>query len=263
MTSSEFSKRIVLQQLANPIAAQKSGGAVAPKLLLTLTALCLGGALCCAYLSRSPSLIGSEPEQATLVTEAPDVDIGECEPGSKKEVSFRLVNAAGVRVRVLRVLQTCQCGQVGIGRRELAPDEETTVEVTWRIGGERGRHTLVIPVVYQHLPDGPEQSLNLKATADVRGDLGCTPDRLGFTPGTPGVQQIAVRSRANRDRVLGASTSHPSLVARWWPDRQCVEVRFAPEHWKGADGGQVEVVVDTDNPNDPKIRVPVSIGGSK
>lgn len=220
-------------------------------LILLFAALGIGAVACAA--------IAWYPQQAVGLFAEPNLhDLGQCEQGTTQTLQYTIWNRTKDSVELLGIADTCSCSRAVISKNQLRPGENAEVSVEWRLGNARGKRSLPILLNVRQQPGAPEQVLLLSARATVRGDIEVDSDLIDFTSGQTAVRKLQVTYRSDRYRVRHAYGSHASISVRWDPVTNRAQITFVPERWLGL-GNAVNVLLDTDRPDEPVIRVPVRI----
>lgn len=198
----------------------------------------------------------TSPEEIVVLPEV--FDLGECEQGTVQDVSFTVQNNRPGAISLLRIQKTCSCIDAAIEKEVLQPGESGSVSAKWSLGNVRGKRFLPVPVVLRAHGKGDEEIMVLYAVAVVRGDIEFEPSTVTFRANASASERVRVQYRTGRFHVLGASSTHPCVEAAWNPHDRLVSLVFLPKAWPRIGEG-VEVIVETNRPDEPTIRIPVLI----
>jgi hypothetical protein len=220
--------------------------------LVLLFAIFGVGAIACAVMAWYPQ------NPVGLFAEPNVHDLGECEQETVKTIQYTIHNNTKKLVELVGIPDTCSCSKAVISQSNLRPGETSQVSVERNLGNARGKRSLPIQLFVKPEPGAPERVMMLYARAIVRGDIEFQPAMLSFTSGQAAERPIQVIYRTEGYRVRDAYGSHPSLAVRWNATEKRAAVTFLPEKWLGL-GTAVHVLLETDKPGEPVIRIPVRI----
>lgn len=220
-------------------------------MLLVTAAAALAISCVSAYLARPAAPDG-------LVAVEPVQYLGELTQGATVPAEFQLVNQSWERIEIVDILKGCTCTEAELSKRTLAPGEGTALKVKWSIGGRRGRIASDVSVVSARAGRAPE-SLQVWLEADILPDYLYEPTQLAFRVGQPATKEVVFSSGQSKDVTLrNAYCTHRAFEVRLRPGMSRVEVSFAPEQWT-PDVSTVDLIIETNNPNEPRCTVPITV----
>jgi len=186
-----------------------------------------------------------------IKVEKPVVDLGKIRQGTTNSVSFRLKNHERSAVRLELVWSSCDCLKVELPKSPLAPDDEITIPMTWRIGGHRGLCGSRL-ILSARAENGSAEQIVLRVQGDVVADIGLSPKELTFTRGQPATGQIAVGPLLDNEEVVSVRSPSAFIQASFDPLRQVIQVSYNAAA-DPRDSDWVTLDIRTTSKNEPAI----------
>ncbi|MBN1458407.1 MAG: DUF1573 domain-containing protein [Armatimonadetes bacterium] len=176
--------------------------------------------------------------------------------------AFAFQNIGTGLLKIEKVKSSCGCTAALPKKRELAPGEETTLNVTFKSGNMRDR---VTKHIYIDTNDAVEPRATLNITATIRVEVEVSPS--GVYVGSLEVGEKAERSieiipvSARSFRVLETSSNHAAVKVRKIvpPVKEGEPYKLMIELGPISEPGRVnaKVLVRTDLAHTPEISIPV------
>ncbi|MCZ2341006.1 MAG: DUF1573 domain-containing protein [Bacteroidales bacterium] len=216
------------------------------------------------------SIVCAVPPALTCPT--PVADVGEVRSGPPLVQSFQLTNP--LRDRAIHITGLmCGCLRRDLGQERLAPGESTELRVavntltqpegpnTWRVSV---RYRLE-PRAGEPEPEMVEYKLDLTVVAKLVREISVTPPAVAFSTTGAAQQTLIVTDRRDRPlTVTHARTTSPHLTATLGETRteegehhQALALALAASMPVG--DTQETVVLTTNDPACPELRVPVTV----
>jgi hypothetical protein len=144
--------------------------------LIACAGTSLGLAVFCAF--------QSVPRQTVDLAVTPLTrDFGKVFQKARLHADFQLSNRSRAPIKIAEVLKDCDCTDVKIRGRDLAPGQSTTISATWNTGTRRGRSGTQLVVLYTNPMGGSPRTLRIPMGADVIPDVTYFPSELDFAGG--------------------------------------------------------------------------------
>jgi hypothetical protein len=158
--------------------------------------------------------LAQAPQQPRLTLEAPDFDFGKIAPDTVVTHRFQARNTGNATLTIYNLNPTCGCTSTVVGKKTLAPGENTELEVTFNAAGQSGRTRKSVQVVTDD-PVAQVQTLNFEAEV--------------LPVVTPNAKVVQLEDLVRTDRrktsvKLTSGTSSPIRVA---------DVTFSDAPWLG------------------------------
>jgi hypothetical protein len=99
-----------------------------------------------------------------LIVEPPVVDLGKIPP-SIQSLKVRLINQSNYPLRVLSVIQSCDCTAARVTTDPVKPSGELDLLIKWDSTGTKGPSKSVVDVVYEYITTG----LETKKAEELKG----------------------------------------------------------------------------------------------
>lgn len=186
-------------------------------------------------------------------------EFGTVGQGAKLEAVFTLTNHYPGPIEIVDVQTGCSCRTASVSQKSLSPGEAATMTLTWSIGTRRGEASETVWVIHTTPDESKHVWARVHLGAVVEPDIVFTPRPVTFRSGEAGV--VRVRLTPGRMPTFTASDPYGNtrlLAARYLPQTTEVEVRYTPSGERDDHPG-LEVLVKTSSPNEPLLRIPVTI----
>lgn len=199
---------------------------------------------------------------AGLNWSAPVADLGETKSGPPLSHTFTVTNANREPVRILGVDAGCGCVRRDVSKTSLAPGESADITLTVNtLTQPAGPNTWRGTVRFAVGADGPPQSVELTIKARLVREVSVSPPSLAFSTAAGATQTLTVTDiRKTPLTVTRAAATSPHLTATVRPaarGMQEIVVVLAPDLPVGEHDDAV--VLTTDDPAYPELRVPVRV----
>lgn len=197
----------------------------------------------------------------TLVADDPAKDFGVLRQGAEAAVCFRLTNRSFRAIEIDSVLPNCECAEVDVFPKHLAPFTDALVRGKWKLGNRRGPSETSLFVSFKSTPEGPGESLTLSLRAAVTPDIAFSPNRLEFSSAAAGERTLAFMPLAGSGvEVLSANTTYSAFRAQLLGREHKVVVTFDPSRWPH-DGSppQPRLVLRTTSQAEPHVAVELAV----
>jgi hypothetical protein len=169
---------------------------------------------------------------------------------------FRLVNHFPTAVTVKELIRGCACADARVSQERLEPGQSATLTVGWRTGGRRGKASEVVTVLASVDGEGLV-TVPVRLTAVIEPDVLCEPDEVRFDRNQTGTATLRLTPGRMPDvRILSAHPTVSALQTTADPAAGTVTVRYDPAK-SDNDGAGAAVMVQTNSPKEPWIKVPV------
>lgn len=196
----------------------------------------------------------------TLVAESSVLDFGTLRQGAKVEVVFSLTNRSFQTIEIADVSPNCECADVAVSPKQLAPFATATVRGMWDLGGRRHRTETDLLLYYRHR-GGPTRYLDLSLHAVVTPDVEYTPDRLVFESDSPCERRLSFTPLSGSGvAVHEAYVTHKAFKAQLVKASNEVVVSFEPKGWSD-DGpaAQPQLVLRTTGHGDHEVVIELEL----
>ncbi len=201
----------------------------------------------------------------TLVADPPVQYFGVLRQGAEVEARFRLTNRSFRVVEVEQVLPNCQCTDVDVSPKLLAPFAAATVRAKWRVGSHRGRTETDLLVNFKSSQASQAGSLTLRLQADVTPDVAVSPGRLVFSPTASSERTLVYTPLAGSSvEVRSVTTDFPAFQARLLGRENKIVVKFDPGRWP-SDGPppHPHVILRTTSRVEPDVAVELVVASDE
>lgn len=192
------------------------------------------------------------------------VDLGRLRQNRQAVGRFELRNTGTTPIRIREVFGSCSCTSHELSSPDVPPGESVELSLTYDSGVSRGDTKTNATVYYVVEGERQLRFVTCPMNALVEPNIAWSPPRLQLNRETKTTAQITLRpEQIERFEVLDVSATHRafSVNARAGrdPDQPCViDVVFDPAVW-GERSGESEVIVRTDDPVAPLLRIPVQV----
>ncbi len=102
--------------------------------------------------------------KATIKFKSATVDFGEVDQGKSAEVQFEFENAGDSLLTIKRVLPSCGCTAVSLGKKDYQPGEKGTLPIKFNSTGYYGRVSKLVTV---HTNDEQNPTVRITLVGDV------------------------------------------------------------------------------------------------
>jgi hypothetical protein len=221
------------------------------------------GLALCIFLAAAAAGLGTDAGQPRLVCDEPVHNFGIVMNLESLDHGFILRNTGGTNVLIGRVHASCGCTTTQLGTRSLAPGEQTELVVRYDFRGRRGPQHKQIHV-FSNDPETPQLSLTMMG--EIRRDIEVHPSAVYFGSVDPKARvERSVRIQSYRHEpfaVTGIETNGVSffrarLASLEEAGAHDLFVTVDPGALKGGGGFVGTLVVRTDHPKYPELRIPV------
>ncbi len=170
----------------------------------------------------------SDPKTAPRVqVENPIIDFGVMGPNKRKTGKYNFKNVGQGTLKITRVKPVCGCTVPELDKKEYAPGESGTINVTYRSSTKKG-------AVSKHLyiesndPENPRFQLTVKA--NVKLSIEATPNRLNLsTREKTDVPAITVESKDGKPfAIKSISCTKNVITAKFDPTVEATEFVLVP-----------------------------------
>jgi hypothetical protein len=187
---------------------------------------CLTAAVWLALGSWKPTPPALPPEE--LVVTPAVHDFGAVGPSEVVSAEFTLRNNHRQSISIIELGRSCSCVHLAAAGKEVAPGESTTLQVSWRTHGKRGKVSDTLSVHYLTGSEFRVQPFRL--FADVSPDVTAVPETIVFDGHIRGEVRVTIRPRlpATVARILTAHASAEAVTADLSEDGASVLVRYDP-----------------------------------
>lgn len=199
-------------------------------------------------------------ESSPLAAIKPVFEFGEVRQRTLS-ASFDLFNQSSTPLQILHVVQTCDCTNVKVAAKEVAPSEHVVVRCSWDTKRKRGRSSSSLLVVYKKSGAQGTKHLRLSLVATVIPEVLFTPTELAFERGVGAIKTVEFSCHFQEDfAILKAYCTQQAFQVTSFSERS-VTVSFDPTLWPGADCSY-DLVVETSSSVEPTCRVPLVVVAS-
>lgn len=222
----------------------------------------LAGSIASAYFS-----VNTTPS-ARLVAAQAVIDRGMVDQHSIVSADFELRNTTSDLVEIQHLSLGCEkCTKARVDNEVLPPGGCATIHCEWDTGADHGESGATVLVHYTSPPNGRRDMLKLQLRGFVKRDFSIEPSRLHFDRHSP---RQSIKCWANQSKsfsVVRVFCTHAAFTAQLSGDGHQISVafdaaRWRPDEWR-TDPPHAELVVETDNPNERLIRVPLRVAEEK
>lgn len=222
----------------------------------------LTGSLGSAYFSVDTTPI------APLVATQAVIDRGMVDQHSIVSADFEVRNASSDLLEIKHLTLGCEkCTKAKVADEVIFPGDCAMVHCEWDTGADRGESGATVVVHYTSHPDDRRGRLKLQIRGFVKRDFNVEPSRLHFDRHSA---RKSVECWANRNKsisVVRVSCTHAAFMAQLSDEGRQISVTFdaakwVPDEWR-TEPPHAELVVETDNPYERLIRVPLLIADQK
>jgi hypothetical protein len=205
-------------------------------------------------LRAAKELRGLEADEQTI-------RVGTFAQGEVAHLQFNLTNHGTKAVKLLRVDPSCGCTKVSPSANDVLPHESVIIEADWNVESSRGDVSTLLIVGYLEHGSSEMKRLVLTARAIVEPDIIIEPDEIRFIDNEMGRAHIRLSpGRLQQFRVLDAWSETQTIAAEVQSSKRTVVVTYDPARWKPAHSAfrMTKILVKTNSPNEPIMRIPVS-----
>jgi hypothetical protein len=231
----------------------------------TATVMSVGFALAAAISALRAVSLRSEVRGLTALT--PIVDLGEIESGGAGKlapIEFRLRNDLYSPIRILRVMEQCDCTTVEATTELIPPGNTTCVKVRWDTRGKNGPSDSKLVVEYQpsSFNDDVAKSeaihhLTLKLRANVRATTEPSPDKIQLSTGKAVRNVVKLKGKDSRTVVKEVRCDLSSMACSISDSNRSVVTEFVPS---ASDlPGTYYLTVMTSDSDSPSLTVPIEL----
>lgn len=193
-----------------------------------------------------------------------DYNFGRLLKGEKLQKTFHFKNVGDAPLVVERVRTSCGCTAALLSAEELAPGESGEVTTTFDSTRFRGP---VVKTIYLYTNDPKQQVTQFFLRGTVAEEIVLNPDRISLgpiPPDTPAKAKVTLTNKGKTPLILGqlrvtAKEFDARLSAAELPPEGATEVEITVLAPKGKSRISGYVLVPTNHPRNPEIRIPVSV----
>ncbi len=197
--------------------------------------LYLAAAVMALSTSAGLAYLSVDRPEAHLTLDPAVVDFGTVRQHDELQRSVRLRNTSGQRLSIVEVTRGCECASTTLSRRNLAPDQEATLDVVWRVGARHGASDTSCTLMTAPVDNARNFGwTTVTLRAKVQAEYGVSAEQLTFRR-AGGVQEKHVdfwpAKGCEQVDLLEVYTNHLAIDAEIDKDRRRFTVQFDPDQW--------------------------------
>jgi hypothetical protein len=198
------------------------------------------------------------PPEGLIAVENP-LDFGDI-PQDVVSGNFKLVNRTGKPVRIIQIVESCNCSEIVIPDRDIVPDETVSMPFKWNSSGVRGEKGSKFTVFYAEEERIGLRSLVLYVKGNVLPKFDLVPATLEFTDGEPETKTVTLVPRDKSSDITIEDVSDAMAAFRVEKlDDRTIAVTFKPDDWFPYPGDFPYIVVKTNYEGERQCDVPIRV----
>lgn len=230
--------------------------------VLSLVALflCMAGSVLSAFLYFS---LPSDSNKDIEVLPSAMQDFGQVKQGTSTPITYSLVNASSIPLKIHNVVTSCGCTTTSISKKEIAPGEKSVLTLSYDSGQTRGSIHVAAHVIYSDAMSEEYKSLPLEAKGAIDPDYGIKPERLQYEGNKKLSKRVVVWPRHTKDLSVTNVTCNKRfftarIVKQAVDGQMQIEVVFDPSEYY-QDAGPAHLSISTTSQVQPVALVPIEV----
>jgi Protein of unknown function (DUF1573) len=231
-----------------------------PKVALLMSvigaSLCIVGVSTSIYLGlRSES---TSPLSGKIAVFPAVYDFGTVEQNTTLSAKIHLLNGRNEFLEILSVVKSCNCSEVEVEPKLIAPGGKAEFSVSWRVGKRRGPVNETLVALCTAANDS-SQPILIRLAADVSPAVICDGDSLVFNAKNPSPKKLHFKGgKGFALKLLGSGSNHGSVKTACDSETNTITIGFDPTV-PGWETGDLLVTVITGCPAEPELQFSVTI----
>lgn len=173
--------------------------------------------------------------------------------------SMSIANRGAESVSVSRVTKSCDCADVRVPMRPIAPGDRVLVGYDWDTRGKRGKTETTISIVYRSVGSNIENVLPVVISGDVLPDYDFSPATVSLSNNARSSVSVDFTGADAAFHLKSASSSHPAVETAIASTKRSVRLTLLPDKAPEEDWVPISVKIVTTSSAAPVCTIPVML----